>query len=352
MGRAATALVAAVVGGTLLCVGGLALFAGAAAGCVPDTASSSVAASGPADTAPADLAGRYDRDQLANAATIVSVGIGRGIPARGLVIAVATALQESALRNLGTATDHDSLGLFQQRPSQGWGSPAQLLDPVYAANAFYTKLLTVPNWQWLPLTDAAQAVQRSAYPGAYAKWEPDATALVALSTGPTRDCTSGDGTSGDGPPGAGVSLPAGFTLPPNTPLPVTIAIWWALRQLGTPYSFGGDCTDPHSGNPAHQCDCSSLVQQAYRAAGISLPRVTGDQQHAGAAVVSLTDAQPGDLLFMPGSDGTPSDPGHVGLYLGQGLLIHAPHPGAVVTVEKASDWADQIAAIRRVVKAD
>jgi hypothetical protein len=244
MGRAATALVAAVVGGTLLCVAGLALFTGAAAGCVPDTASSSPAASAsaasaPTDTAPTGLAGRYDRDQLANAATIVSVGIGRGIPARGLVIAVAAALQESALRNLGTATDHDSLGLFQQRPSQGWGSPDQLMDPVYATNAFYTKLLTVPNWQRLPLTDAAQAVQRSAYPAAYTKWEPDATALVALSTGPTRDCTSGDGTSGDGPPGAGVSLPAGFTLPPNTPLPVTIAIWWALRQLGTPTASAG-----------------------------------------------------------------------------------------------------------------
>jgi len=340
--RAATLLVTVVVGSAMLCVGGLIGLAGGAAACAPFVAPSAVTSG-----AAPDLAAGYDSDQLTNASIIVSVGAGRGVPVRGLIVAVATAIQESSLRNLGDlgeANDHDSLGLFQQRPSQGWGTPDQLLDPVYASNKFFDKLLTVPNWQQLPLTEAAQAVQISAYPDAYAKWEADATALVALSVGMYGGCTGGDGQSG-----AGESLPADFTIPADTPLPVGIAIWWALQQLGTPYTFGGDCTDPHSGNPAHQCDCSSLVQQAYRIGGISLPRVTDDQQHAGTPVTGLADIRPGDLVFIPGADGTISDPGHVGLYIGHGLLVQAPHTGDVVKITKVAAWASQIAAIRRIV---
>ena len=81
----------------------------------------------------------------------------------GWVVAVATAMQESGLRNLGhlgDRNDHDSLGLFQLRPSQGWGTPAQALNPTYAATAFYVTLLRVPGWESMPLTEAAQAVQR------------------------------------------------------------------------------------------------------------------------------------------------------------------------------------------------
>jgi hypothetical protein len=340
--RAATLLVAVVVGTAMLCVGGLIGLAGSAAACAP-TIDPSAVASG----ATPDLAAGYDADQLTNASIIVSVGAGRGIPVRGLVIAVATAIQESSLRNLGDlgqANDHDSLGLFQQRPSQGWGTPDQLTDPVYASNKFYDKLLTIPGWEQLPLTEAAQRVQVSAFPDAYAKHEADATALVALSVGMYGGCTGGDGMSG-----AGEQLPPDFTLPVDTPLPVGIAIWWALAQLGTPYTFGGDCTDPHSGNPAHQCDCSSLVQQAYRAGGISLPRVTDDQQHAGTPVASLGDIRPGDLIFIPGANGTMADPGHVGLYIGQGLLVQAPHTGDVVKITNVSAWANQIATIRRIV---
>ncbi|MBO0870781.1 MAG: M23 family metallopeptidase, partial [Micromonosporaceae bacterium] len=111
-------------------------------------------------------------------------------PPRGWVIAVATALQESSLHNLGNLgphNDHDSLGLFQQRPSQGWGTPAQVMDPAYASRRFYQKLLTVPGWQSLPLTEAAQAVQRSAFPDAYAKHEPLATLIVnTLANGAAR----------------------------------------------------------------------------------------------------------------------------------------------------------------------
>lgn len=127
-------------------------------------------------------AGHWDTEQLRNAATIITVGAARRVPPRGWVIAVATAIQESDLRNLGdlgSHNDHDSLGLFQQRPSQGWGTPEQIMDPSYAAAKFYEKLVQIPLWETLPLTVAAQAVQTSAFPNAYAKHEPDAQQLVA-----------------------------------------------------------------------------------------------------------------------------------------------------------------------------
>lgn len=117
-------------------------------------------------------------EQAANAATIAQVGRDRGLPERAIVIALATALQESGLRNLDYG-DRDSLGLFQQRPSSGWGSPAQVQDPVYAAGKFYDGLVEVPGWETARLTDAAQAVQRSAFPEAYQKHEPLATELTA-----------------------------------------------------------------------------------------------------------------------------------------------------------------------------
>lgn len=126
--------------------------------------------------------GRLDSEQLGNAQVIVEVGIGMGTPPRAWVIAIATAMQESGLRNL-TYGDRDSLGLFQQRPSMGWGTPEQILDPVYASTAFYRRLLQVEGWQQLPLTVAAQAVQRSAFPDAYARHEPLAVAVVEAIAG-------------------------------------------------------------------------------------------------------------------------------------------------------------------------
>ncbi len=121
------------------------------------------------------------REQMRNARAIVEVGQSMGLPPRAWVIAVATALQESALRNLGhlgARNDHDSLGLFQQRPSAGWGTPEQITDPVYAATTFYKRLRRVRHWPTLPLTVAAQKVQISAYPGHYAKHESEAGDIV------------------------------------------------------------------------------------------------------------------------------------------------------------------------------
>lgn len=120
-------------------------------------------------------------EQRRNAAAIVGAGKAVGVSQRGQIVALATALQESTLRNLDYG-DRDSLGLFQQRPSMGWGTPAQVRDPVYAAKKFYAGLLKVPDWERLPVTVAAQRVQRSGFPQAYAKWEPVATALVTGTT--------------------------------------------------------------------------------------------------------------------------------------------------------------------------
>ncbi len=110
-----------------------------------------------------------DPDQLGNAATIAAVGLRRRLPEQAVVVALTTAMQESKLRNL-PGGDRDSIGLFQQRPSQGWGSAEQIADARYAAGRFYDELLRIPRWQTLPAADAAQAVQRSAYPEAYQRW--------------------------------------------------------------------------------------------------------------------------------------------------------------------------------------
>ncbi|MBL1085548.1 heavy metal transporter [Streptomyces actinomycinicus] len=134
----------------------------------------------------------FTPEQAVNAATIAAVGTGRGMPERAVTIALATALQESGLRNIEHG-DRDSLGLFQQRPSQGWGTERQIMDPAYASGMFYAHLARVPDYTGLPLTVAAQRVQRSGYPEAYAKHEPDATLLAAALTGRAAATLTCDG---------------------------------------------------------------------------------------------------------------------------------------------------------------
>jgi hypothetical protein len=116
-------------------------------------------------------------EQVANARVIAQVAQDRGLPDRAVVIALATAQQESRLRNLNYG-DRDSLGLFQQRPSAGWGTAEQVQDPVYAANKFYDHLIQVPEWETGDLTSVADSVQRSAYPLAYRQWSDFAQALT------------------------------------------------------------------------------------------------------------------------------------------------------------------------------
>lgn len=136
---------------------------------------------------------KLTQSQAANAATIAAVGTSRGLPVRAVTIALATAMQESRLDNLDHG-DRDSLGLFQQRPSQGWGTEQQVQDPVYSTNAFYDRLVRIKGYADMPLTVAAQKVQKSGFPDAYAQHEADATLLSAVLVGRkpgALNCTTG-----------------------------------------------------------------------------------------------------------------------------------------------------------------
>lgn len=123
-----------------------------------------------------------DVEQAANSATIAAVGKRLGLPDHAVTIALATSLQESKLRNLNYG-DRDSLGLFQQRPSQGWGTRTEILTPSYSAAAFYRALIKIPSWATLPITEAAQKVQLSGAPTAYAQWETEARTIAIATTG-------------------------------------------------------------------------------------------------------------------------------------------------------------------------
>jgi len=130
-----------------------------------------------------------DLEQAESAAIIAGVAVRRGLPARAATIALATAYQESGLRNLEHG-DRDSLGLFQQRPSQGWGTATQVRDPHYAAGKFYDALVKIRNYQTLSVTVAADRVQRSAFPNAYADHEADARILASALTGQSKSAFS------------------------------------------------------------------------------------------------------------------------------------------------------------------
>ena len=124
---------------------------------------------------------QWDAEQLQIASLIINRGVIKGINSWGQTIALAVAIQESRLRNLphlGDRNDHDSIGVFQQRPSQGWATPEQLSHPAYQAYMFYDKLRAILGWETMPLTEAAQKVQVSAYPDAYAEWTDEAIHLV------------------------------------------------------------------------------------------------------------------------------------------------------------------------------
>jgi cell wall-associated NlpC family hydrolase len=257
-------------------------------------------------------------EQLQNAGIIIATGQAiPGVGPAGEVVAVAAALTESRLINLPSG-DRDSLGLFQERPSQGWGSAAQIMDPVYAATQFYLHLLAVPGWQQMPPGDAAQAVERSAFPGRYAANVPLAIELVANAV----PASAGTLLVLNNCPPAGTIPVQGGNLPPDVlagiaaaPTQVQAAIAFALAQLGKPYVWGAAGPDSF--------DCSGLAQTAYGAAGVALPRTTYEQVLIGRPV-DRSQLAPGDLVLP--------DAGHVQIYLGGGLVVEAPHTGAVVRV--------------------
>ncbi len=306
-------------------------------------------------------------NQAANAQLITSIVAGRGLPQQAAVDAIATARQESGLGTVGmnVAVDHDSLGLFQQRPSAGWGSPAQVKDPTYATNTFLDHLTRLSGWAAMPVTKAAQAVQGSAFPSAYAQWESMARNLAAkfwpsgtpAAGDPTAPAAAGaapnaagaqpcPGSGGDGLPAtppagataATAARAAGQAAAAAAPQQAA-AVKTALAQLGKPYQWGG--TGPAA------FDCSGLVQAAWKAAGVTLPRTAAAQAGFGAPVAGVAAAQPGDLIFIPGAGGSPAAPGHVGMYLGNGQLVDAPDVGRPVEIAPVAKWTGKIVGIRR-----
>lgn len=193
-----------------------------------------------------DLEVRVSIEQAENAALIAAVAMERGLPARAVTIALATAYQESKIVNIDYG-DRDSVGLFQQRPSQGWGTVEQIMDPVYSTNAFYDALVKVKGYRSMEVTVAAQKVQRSAFPDAYADHEQDARVLASALTGQTREaftCT----VDGDVEDVAEDLLPSGLTPRAQRVLDDVQSVWG--RQ-----SVGGfepkGVTDGHMDGSAH-----------------------------------------------------------------------------------------------------
>jgi len=158
--------------------------------------------------------------------------------------------------------------------------------------------------------------------------------------GPTNlTCTQAD--SGDNTVEAAAVNAAGYRIPAGTPAPIVEVITFALAQLGKPYRYGATGPDAY--------DCSGLVQAAYASIGVQLPHTTFDQVNLGSPIYSTDQLQPGDLLFIPGSDRTAQAPGHVGMYLGDNILIQAPETGQVVKLSPLSQRVDSIVAMWRMV---
>lgn len=265
-------------------------------------------------TAATGVAG-YAGDQMTNAATIVAVGKDMNVPEQGWVVAIAAAIQESSLHNLDHG-DRDSLGLFQERPSQGWGQPAQIMDPNYSARMFYQHLLAIPGWQNMSINDAAQAVERSGFPDAYGRHEQAAREVVGAVKGST--CTSGNGS---------------LSFNPNAQAVINAA----LSQVGVPYAWGGGtAVGPSAGTGVDAgkvgFDCSGLALFAYAKIGVSVPHQTQAIWSAfQPAIANPADIQPGDLVLLS-NNSHPSGIHHVAIYVSNGQVVEAPQSGQNVRI--------------------
>jgi cell wall-associated NlpC family hydrolase len=298
----------------------------------------------PAAGGPLGSVAGFGPQQLSSAAQIVAAGAELGVPQRGQVIAVATAMQESGLRNL-TYGDRDSIGLFQQRAN--WGPAPVRMDPKSSAKLFYQHLLAIPGWQTMPLTVAAQRVQISALPDAYAHWEGAADQVVGAALHITCTPTTGGGPGGQPGPVAPGTIPQ----VPASPLAREV-IARAASQIGVPYAWGGgNAAGPTRGSAGGGpqaarygdtgktgFDCSGLMVYAFAGVGITVPHQT--QAIYSTFPVRITDraaVQPGDMV-LESSNGQPSGIDHVGLYLGAGQVLDAPQSGQNVRVEP-NVWA-------------
>ncbi|GLY33624.1 NlpC/P60 family protein [Kineosporia sp. NBRC 101731] len=250
-------------------------------------------------------------EQLANAQTVIETGVSLDVPARGLVVAVATAMQESTLQNL-SGGDLDSVGLFQQRDA--WGSQAQRTDPEQAAKMFYTGgqggqrgLKDIRGWESMPVTEAAQAVQASAFPFAYARWESMASSLV--------ESVVGDDPLGCDENAVAANLPTGS---------VGKMLQTALEQQGDPYVWGA--VGPES------FDCSGLIVYSWRKAGHPLRIRTAAQMMDNSTIIEPGQEKPGDLLFS--ALGQRGSAGHVMIVVEPGTAVQAPRTGLDVKLSK------------------
>jgi cell wall-associated NlpC family hydrolase len=251
-----------------------------------------------------------DANQLSNAGAIIAAA--RADPAvgdRGALVLLMAASQEDSLNNSKVANDHDSLGLFQMRPSMGWGTPEQVTNVDYELAKMISVLKQVPGWQSMDPGAAAQATERSAFPGAYAKWLDQANALLANAGGSTVA------------PAAAQCAPAAPSVAGGPA--VQAAILFARSKLQQPYLWGGSMATGGFDGPY---DCSGLTQAAYAKAGIPIGRDTYAQVLNGTPVLSAADLRPGDLLFP--------EAGHVQMVTsnvnGHVTIIEDPHTGAVV----------------------
>ncbi|MDP5227125.1 MULTISPECIES: hypothetical protein [Arthrobacter] len=218
----------------------------------------SVRADGP-DLCTADVSGQQFHltpEQAKYASLIAAVGVTKGLPPRATSIAIATAMQETQLRNLnyGDSAGPDSRGLFQQRPSQGWGTEAEIMDPYYSASTFYAALVKVPEYQSLPLTVAAQKVQRSAFPEAYADQESEGRAFASSLTGQSPasfSCSLAPATGAGDPAAVRKELTTAFpSLAPEISgrevhVKATDSLGWAVAQwaVANAKGFGIDRVD-------------------------------------------------------------------------------------------------------------
>lgn len=292
--------------------------------------SGTVGGSGGGSTSVASLTGDYggynSADQKKNAVTIYNTGRDMGATTRDEIVAIMTAMQESELINLPSG-DADSVGLFQQRPSQGWGTKTQILDPVYASKRFFTALFNVNNRDKMTLGQECQTVQHSAYPNAYTKHQAAATQMVAdmQKAGGLNSITT-----------SGVSTSNAIGTCTNKQL-VQVAKDLVTTYPSIPYTekYGGTQIAVISKNPPPGLDCSSFVQAVVlRALGslYGFPRTSETQFPACRSIsVDVALKTPGALLFK----GSP--PFHVEMSVGDGVhSVGAHHTGTFASVESTS----------------
>jgi cell wall-associated NlpC family hydrolase len=274
----------------------------------------------------------------------------------GAVIAVMTGYTESGLRVLGNpavptdglrtqglGSNLDSIGIFQQRDS--WGTVAQRLDPAVSTTLFIARLVHDPGWQTKPPWVAAQDIQRSAYDGRpsptnhdsavyggnYQANLPLAQQVVARIAGDAKTQPCGTLTGGlpaNGAPGSH-GLPSRYVIPASASPAEAHVVAFAIAQLDKPYVFGA------AGPAAY--DCSGLTMAAWAQVAVQLPHQASAQAVAGTPTAAAA-LVPGDLVLVPGDDGTLAAPGHVGLFIGDGLVLNAADQRDGIRVQTYSNF--------------